>query len=521
MKKFLFYTLIFYLLLSCSGNASDPRLVQIDSVLSKNLYDSAYILISKINTNEYNDNDKAYYFLLRNHTLYRLHKLAKSDTTILRSIQYYEKVADKEKLARAYIGRGEVFSSQADYEDAIEYFKKAEVLLEKISNFDIYIKVYVHLSYINAVTGNHNTALEYGEKALDYAGRANSKRWIGYCLANLGGIYYSMKSWDNYRRYLKQAEAYIPYQLPRVQIGMLDNLSSLYKKQGRYDKAEDCLKKSLAIYPIDRTYGLLAELYDLQGREADIEAMWKKALYSENLETRQYTMRPYSEWLAKHGRYKEALDIALQIPDATDSLNQQKQTEAIKEVQDDFDRKVAYMRSQNMERMVYSGIAILMVVIIAGWQYYRRKVQKARKLLAEKQVLIMDYTARIRQLETDGKEKSQETKDLQRKLDTLRDKQAEILYKGKEKFEEIRNGGTTVEWHRSDFNHVVEYYRTINMPFVISLEQDYKSLSASNKFFLLLTDELKCDSDEICRIMNLTDGALRTMRYRIKQRVIS
>lgn len=521
MKRFIFYSLIFYLLLSCSGNTSDPRLVQIDSMLSKNLYDSAYFFISKIDTNKFNDNNKAYYFLLKYDILHRLRKLAQNDTAILRSVQYYEKSGKKEKLARSYIVRGEILLSQGKYGKATEYFKKAESLSKKIKNPIIRVMIYAHLSYINIVTENYNMALEYGEKALEYADRANSKRWIGYCLDNLGCIYYFLNSWDNYEKYIKQAEHYIPYQSLQVQANMLDNQSSLYRRHKQYDKVEECLKKSLEIYPVDRTYGLLAELYDQQGREADIEAMWKKALYSENLETRQYTMRPYSEWLAKHGRYKEALDIALQIPDATDSLNQQKQTEAIKEVQDDFDRKVAYMRSLNMERMVYSGIAISMVVIIAGWQYYRRKVQKARKLLAEKQVLIMDYTARIRQLETDGKEKSQETKDLQRKLDTLRDKQAEILYKGKEKFEEIRNGGTTVEWHRSDFNHVVEYYRTINMPFVISLEQDYKSLSASNKFFLLLTDELKCDSDEICRIMNLTDGALRTMRYRIKQRVIS
>lgn len=521
MRKFIYYTLIVYLLLSCNSYTSDPRLVQIDSVLNKNLYDSAYFLISKIDTNEYNNHDKAYYFLLRNHTLYRLDKLAKNDITILRSIKYYEKDGNKEKLARAYIGRGEILISQGKFDKATEYFKKAESLSKKIKNPIIKVVIYAHLSYINAVTENYNMALEYSAKALEYAEKTENKRWIGFCLDNLGGIYYSMKSWNNYEKYIKRAEPYISFQLPRVQAGMLDNQSSLYERHKQYDKAEECLKKSLAIYPTDRTYGLLAELYALQGRTADVEAMWKKALYSENLKTRQYTMRPYSEWLARQGRYKEALDIALQIPGATDSLNPQKQTEAIKEVQDGFDRKVADMKYQNVKRRIYAGIAILVVVMIAGWQYYRRTVQKARKRIAENQVMITDYSEKIRQLEMDGKEKSQEAKDLHRKLETLRDKQGEMLYKGKEKFEEIRNGGTTAKWHRADFNHVVEYYRTINMPFVISLEQDYKSLSASNKFFLLLTDEMKYGNDEICRIMNLTDGALRTMRYRIKQKMIS
>lgn len=519
MNKLLLFLIFIIVLVSCDNNSTDSKLIQIDSLLSKKLYDSAYSAISKIDTLKYQKKDKAYYFLLRNHILYRLDKDTEYDTAILRSIQYYKDIEDNEKLARAYLGRGEVLSNHGKRKEAARYFKEAENISSKTEDTETKIQICAHLSYLNNKAENLNNALEYGKKALIYAKKTNDKQWIGYCFDNLGVICYYMKSWKDYASYIKQAEPYIQYQSPQKQAGMLDNQSSLHRFYGEYNKAEYYLKKSLEIYPMDRTYGLLAELYSKQGKTSDIEALWKKALYSAKLETRQYTMRPYVEWLYKQRRYKEALGIAMQIPTVTDSLYQRRQTEIIKEAQDGYDRQIANIKYETEKKQVFAGICFLSVFLLMIWLYYHLKSQKAKKRLAEDQILITDYTARIGKLEKDGKEQSKEVRELKRRLDALRNKQAETLYKGKKKFEEIKNGGTTNLWHKSDYNDVVEYYRTINMPFVLRLEKDYKSLSAGHKFYLLLSEELKYNEKEICHIMGLSDGALRNTKYRIKKKM--
>lgn len=512
---------ILLLFTSCRQTQVDKKLNLADSLLQKELTDSAISILDKIPSLNLKEKDKAYFYLLRGIERYKKEDLSNAEFFIDKSINYYEKKHKYEKLALSYLYKGSIMSLRGDDKIAICYFKKAERLIERLENTDTKIKIFSWLAWENEYHKNFGLAISYGHKTLNEAIKVGNKRWIGYSLELISSVYDYLGNKDSVNYYQEKAFPYIKYQPIKSKITYLGNQASYYWTNEEYDKAILILKQLLKINPTDRTYGQLAGFYTRLGRYNEAETFWEDALKTQDLEQKISLMIPYADWLKVMNREDEAWDVLKQIPLLKDSLSNLRQTEAIKEVQDDFDRKVAEMRHQNVERIVYSGIAILMVVIIAGWQYYRRKVQKARKLLAEKQVLIMDYTARIRQLETDGREKSQETKDLKRKLDTLRDKQAEILYKGKEKFEEIRNGGTTVEWHRSDFNHVVEYYRTINMPFVISLEQDYKSLSASNKFFLLLTEELKFDNDEICRIMNFTDGALRTMRYRIKQRVIS
>lgn len=521
MKQILFTLTFTFLLLSCNDNATDTRLVKIDSLFNRNLYDSAYNLISKIDTSKYGENDKAYYILLRNHALYRLHRTTAADSTILQSIRYYKSTTDKEKLARAYIGRVEILSSQGLIEESTKYLKEAENILDDIENLEIHAQVYAHLSHINRVAGNKSKALEYAKKALEYANKANSKHWIGYCLDNLGVVYYHMKSKDKYKEYIKRAEPYIPYQPLNIQAEMLDNLSSFHKAKKQYGKAEAYLKKSLNIYATARTYGLLAELYSEQGKNIDIDSLWEKAIHSEKLETRQYTMRPYAEWLYNQGRYKEASDIALRIPMVTDSLYQYRQTEAIKDVQDSYDRMIENIRHRNEKTIILSCTVFFIILLLVIWMYYHLKSHEAKKQLAENQIMMTSYTSRIKQLEDEGKDQSKEVKELRRRLEALRNKQAELLYKGKEKYESITiHKETALTWHKEDYNNVVEYYRTINMPFVIGLERNYKHLSAGNKFLLLLSEELKYNDEEIYRIMGMNNKALRTQRYRIRKEKI-
>ena len=104
---------------------------------------------------------------------------------------------------------------------------------------------------------------------------------------------------------------------------------------------------------------------------------------------------------------------------------------------------------------------------------------------------------------------------LERQLDKVRCDMQGMIYKGKRLYDQILKGGDTSTWKRSDFENVMEYYRTVNLPFVIHLEQDYRNLSASHKVLMLLSEELHRDDKEICNIMNMSSGALRTAKSRI------
>ena len=88
------------------------------------------------------------------------------------------------------------------------------------------------------------------------------------------------------------------------------------------------------------------------------------------------------------------------------------------------------------------------------------------------------------------------------------------LENGKERYEEIAAGGTTLKWNRDDFADCVEYYRTIDAPFVAHMECDYKKLSAKYIFFAIMQHIGKSD-EELQTILVVSSSSVRSIRSRI------
>ena len=164
------------------------------------------------------------------------------------------------------------------------------------------------------------------------------------------------------------------------------------------------------------------------------------------------------------------------------------------------------------------GIVALLLLGIVVWMYLRWKAQRTKRELAEKQLLIVDYSQQIERLSKEGKENSAEMRQLEKQLDKVRSDMQSMIYNGKKLMEHVKAGGNTAVWKKKDFENVIEYYRTVNLPFVMHLEKDYRSLTPSNMFMLLLAEELKYNDAKIEECMMMSPGALRTAKSRINSR---
>ena len=92
-----------------------------------------------------------------------------------------------------------------------------------------------------------------------------------------------------------------------------------------------------------------------------------------------------------------------------------------------------------------------------------------------------------------------------------------MINSGKALYDGIVAGGTTATWKKKDFDEFIEYYRTRRPEAVAEAEEGYSRLSSTHIFYLMLAD-MGVAGDDMRRILCLTDGALRTMRSRIKSR---
>ena len=83
--------------------------------------------------------------------------------------------------------------------------------------------------------------------------------------------------------------------------------------------------------------------------------------------------------------------------------------------------------------------------------------------------------------------------------------------------EGIRGGGTTAGWASADYEAAVEYLRADGCGAVEDVERSHSRLTAYNTFFLLLP-ALGVESSDAARVMNVSQGAVRTMRHRLRNK---
>lgn len=516
-KHIVIFILTCFFFCGCRERSTTKLLNRVDSYIYNYQTDSAKKLISLVDTNSLNDEEIAFYGLLDLEIKHRSCELTKSYSGIDNSIAYYERIENQYKLARCYKTKGVALLDEKKNKEGLLLLKKAEEKALNIKDADLLYYINSSLAYVNHASGNFNYALLYGKKTLSYAKETGHDEKIGHSYNIISSSFQRLGKLDSALLYIDKGLQYVRNINSKERNSILNNAAVIYGKAGNTTKAKELLKQSLAFQPNANAYGTLAQTYSEEGKDDSAALLWAKALKTDNFRQKISFMKSYARWQERNGKYEEASATAIKVAELKDSLARQQQAEAIKEIQDKYDRKVSENESQSWIIISFSVATMTLVVAMAmAWKYMRtwRREQKAKKEIAENRMMIADYTALIAKMKNYGREKSTEIKKLQEKLSALQEKQAEILYKGSTLYEDIQNGGTTAKWNKEMFSWFVEYYRTQNLPFVRQLEQEYKSLSNMNLTFLILYDMGYTDQD-IRHIMSMEPGAMRTMKSRI------
>lgn len=516
MKKIFLFAIIACSVCSCQQRHIDKRLILSDTLTEQGLTDSAFMVLKRMIPSSLNREEKMYYQLLQAIIAYKNYEYG-FDETLDSCIKYYEQTDDKRKLALSLLYRGLSLAENGNYDLAVEYLKKVETLSSEINDVEIQIRVRASLCSLNFQTGNYQKAFQYSKDALALAEQKDNKRWQGFCLDAIATSCSRIGYEDSSYIYMECEIPFIRYQPIREQAVSYRNVANRFSLINKRDSAYYYYHKSIKVYPLPETYGLLAELYCVDGK-ADLAAkLWEKAFMTKDLRYQELFRRSYAEWLYHRGDKDKAFAELCQAFELKDSLPLKRQAEAIADIQKTYDSELAQERFRFDVMILASIIVVLTLSLLFLWQFSRYRQQKTKRILLENEMQLKEYTRQVEQLTSEGKEHSKEVKALNRRIKLLQDKQSEILYKGKARFEEIANGGKAITWKKADFNDFLEYYRTQNLPFVVHLENDYQSLSPSQKFIMVL-QVLGHDDKAIQDMMGMSDGAFRTARSRIHSR---
>jgi tetratricopeptide (TPR) repeat protein len=519
MKQVLILISILLLISGCNNSSLKQQLIEIDSITFQDGDTKALELLDKIKPEIIDDEEcLAYYWLLKMRTEIRLQKEINSIDPLEITIKFY-KNKDKGKLARAYGYKSHILEGKGDLKGASTALKEAELLVRNDKKeAPLANMIYLSLARINYEAKEFNLALDYGAKSLRYAYLLDNHTNIAFSLLNILMCYHSIGNQDSTSYYIKRCIPLIhnlPESLrPNFYVNIGNILIDTDIKQ-----AEDYLNKSVTTNPNAFAYRGLARIYYKKGEREKALEMWQKALQTDNLYLKTEILQALYNSQQEEGDYKEASQTAMQIAELKDSIAQKEKDEDIRGLQEQFEQEQKRKAERHLYYVTVSAISVFLLIAITAAAYLLYNNTKGKKKLAETIQHLEGYRNRLKVMEQEGKTDSKEVERLNQKIAELQAKQGALLQNGRERYEEIEQGGTTLRWSRNDFTDCIEFYRTVDAAFVTHMEQDYRHLSSKYIFFALMEHLGKTD-EELQHIMAISQNTIRSYRSRINNALI-
>ena len=129
---------------------------------------------------------------------------------------------------------------------------------------------------------------------------------------------------------------------------------------------------------------------------------------------------------------------------------------------------------------------------------------------------IDSFQMKINELECSHKDDIDIINELNTKITEIIRNGSPRLNHGKILYDAVLHEGTTVKWSLDDYKCFIEYYKAVDLSKFKNIEKRYRHLTPQNAFFLILYEMGMSDKD-VCRIMGITQEAIRSTRFRIRK----
>lgn len=518
MKRFkIFSFLIAIVLAGCSDKSKTYKtLIETDKLLDTEQYVSAKNKLSTIKSTDIkNEEESAYYNLLLTNTLFCLNEKIASDSAIDISINFYEKSKNAEKAARALYYKGMIMYENGFEEEGLKYVKRAEITALHSKSLPLLNKIYINLAYINIDTENYNTALYYAKKSLETAKLTENKNMTAISLNKINTAFLRLYMIDSAAIYAKKTIPYIKYLRKDEQPDVLTNISASLANIGETEQAVLYAKKSLQIKATAHAYYLLGSIYSMKGENDKAWQLWSKAANTEELPLKAEVKEWMAELKKEQGDYAQAAELSAEANAIKENIKQIKKAESMLAMQSDMEKNEMIKNTSKWQNIMIITVSVLTCILAALAAYHRIRIKNAQSIISEHQARIEKYAHKIERITASGKQNEREINRLKRKIDSLREEETSILSLGRKLHDDIRNGGTAAKWSKKDYEAFVEHCRIEHPELTEAIEKKHQGLTAYNIFFLMLCIK-GTDNSEIQRIMGITPGAVRTLKYRLK-----
>ena len=549
MKNILYILIATIMAAACGGNGRKAQLELADSLIAKDMDDSAQAIINGIDANDIRSREtKAYYNLLKAELLFRSGIVTPNDSIINLCIAYYENSDDKHKLAQAYYFKGRMLQDRGETSKAIMALKDAEHAVTYTEDIWLKTRIQANLASFNTEIGEFHIALNHCKQAKKYAEKLGNVYTITNVYNAMSVIYGNLGQNDSSIAYIKKCEPMVKLLKKDYERSIiLSGLASMYLKKGDLEQAKRNALMAIEASPKYSTYYILSCIYRKEGDTAKADSLRAKALHSADDHYRLMILTDMWNEKKAEGKYREANELAEKITALRDTLANKERTDSIREKQTGSDiiaaaaKKIAKQRS-NTSLVVAIAIAMTIILGCAAHQINRKRkkaqaeTEKANTGKKELTSINANLTEMVKCLEaeaqgskTTAEKMAKAYSELERQLKQEEDRHNKELHKAanehqqdmKECLEMFRHvlteNGSITEWSKDKIAKFVSCWGALNSDEAETLNLKYAKLTEWNKMILILKLSGKT-TKEICAITGMTEHALTQALYRIKQK---
>lgn len=472
MKKLL-YTIFIIIVFACnSGDCNMQKLYHIDSLLDSMKYDSVNVLLSKVNPQQLNDEEKAFFDLISIQYKY-ISNIAITDTTILdNTIDYYKHHNDTEKLARAYHYKS-IFLYGLKYTRRAVFYETLSENIMKSSNLRVrkniilYQKICERMALINCKNEEYKEAIYYAKKSYDCLIELKDTTFMAYSLGLIFSSYNDFEQKDSAKYYINKCIPLLNKADEYTQCYINSALCGYYTSVNDTAKADFYIQKALnSRYADGLTFNQAGHYYYKIGNTYMAEKMWKMApKYDNDFQRKANSYKNLANLCMKRGDIEGYRKYMAAVVAAKDSIYKASKKDNVGRYQAELQGDISKRRT--MSTLLYIGIAIVLIAISA-FVFVRYKAGELKRTIKGKESMLEQEKEKSKALEKDLHKTSQRVKTLetsnrqsQKEIKRLNKANEEIelsARRGKQLMEILISGKAKIgQWNNEDYACCIAY----------------------------------------------------------------
>mgnify|MGYP002100317134 FL=1 len=411
----------------------------------------------------------------------------KTDTVMLRLLDYYEEEGDKRLLPQVYYYAGRVYADMYDNDRALPYFQKVEEMAD--SSRTLYYKAQAQMGYIFLYQGLYEKGFNAFSKSYKYNKTKGNKSSQAFALCGMANCLQRLNDYKQAMQYLQQALILVRENGDKsYEADILGQIANNYYYLKQYRIAEKYAQQALA--GVDSTtarpiYAIAADIYNKIGKEDSAVVLYNKLYALDDVYAKHRASKRLGHYYLEHKDMAKAAVFLDEYDRYTDSIQAITQTETVAKIDAVYNYNIREEENEKLKGEITRGryiVAVAAMLVIAAILAVLALMQYSKKKrLAER----MKYENEKRYLNSLYEQSSKFISDNNSKIEALKQELAASASKN----ESLAAALKTKEEQLNNLNMMAEI-RTKNRELAAA---GLENSDIRTKIFTLLNDNTTVD----------------------------